>query len=73
MKRRHNSPAISAGMSRQYRFAFAPGRSAARMSLCSTVGEVGWPVNNRKAFTFITKSFGVRSAHSCAVAGAGIA
>jgi len=38
-----------------------------------TVVEVWWPVKSRNAFTFITKPSGVRSAQSCAVAGAGIA
>ena len=73
MKRRHSSSTISGGTSFRYRFVFDDGGSAARRSLCSTVGEVGWPVNRRNALTFIVKPTGVRSAQRCDVAGAGIA
>ena len=42
------------------------------MSLCRTMGEVWCPVKRRNAFTLKTKPSGVRSAQSCALAGAGI-
>ena len=38
-----------------------------------TMAVVWWPVKSRNALTFMTKPSGVRSAQSCAVAGAGIA